>query len=56
MAQRGITGGIDLSVGAVMALAGALVPPVFNAARAQGYPVLGLVYKPGVNGDFLGFN
>lgn len=36
------TGGIDLSVGAVMALAGALAPLIFTSDFAQAYPVLGL--------------
>jgi ribose/xylose/arabinose/galactoside ABC-type transport system permease subunit len=36
------TGGIDLSVGAVMALAGALAPLIFGSAFGQAYPVLGL--------------
>lgn len=36
------TAGIDLSVGAVMALAGALAPLIFKSAFAEQYPVLGL--------------
>lgn len=36
------TGGIDLSVGAVMALAGAIAPLVFGSAFGQAYPALGL--------------
>ncbi|WP_457936323.1 ABC transporter permease [Mesorhizobium sp. 10J20-29] len=36
------TGGIDLSVGAVMALAGALAPLVFQSAFGVTYPGLGL--------------
>lgn len=36
------TGGIDLSVGAVMALAGALAPLIFQSDFAAAYPVLGL--------------
>ncbi|MDU9004562.1 ABC transporter permease [Sedimentitalea todarodis] len=36
------TGGIDLSVGAVMALAGALAPLIFQSEFAMAYPVLGL--------------
>ena len=37
------TGGIDLSVGAVMALAGALAPLVFQSAFGVAYPGLGLL-------------
>ena len=38
------TGGIDLSVGAVMALAGALAPLIFMLGVRRGsYPVIGLV-------------
>lgn len=37
------TGGIDLSVGAVMALAGALAPLIFLSDFGQAYPVLGLL-------------
>jgi simple sugar transport system permease protein/ribose transport system permease protein len=37
------TGGIDLSVGAVMALAGALAPLIFGSGLGQAYPTLGLV-------------
>lgn len=37
------TGGIDLSVGAVMALAGALAPLVFLSPFGVAYPALGLV-------------
>ena len=37
------TAGIDLSVGAVMALAGALAPLIFGSAFGQAYPVAGLV-------------
>ena len=37
------TGGIDLSVGAVMALAGALAPLIFGSAFGMANPVLGLV-------------
>ena len=37
------TGGIDLSVGAVMALAGALAPLIFGSQFGQAYPALGLV-------------
>lgn len=37
------TGGIDLSVGAVMALAGALAPLIFGSPFGLAYPVLGLV-------------
>ncbi|MEM7465204.1 MAG: ABC transporter permease, partial [Pseudomonadota bacterium] len=37
------TGGIDLSVGAVMALAGALAPLIFLSPFGVEYPVLGLV-------------
>ena len=36
------TGGIDLSVGAVMALAGALAPLIFTSDFAVAYPTLGL--------------
>ena len=36
------TGGIDLSVGAVMALAGALAPLIFTSSLGVEYPVLGL--------------
>lgn len=36
------TGGIDLSVGAVMALSGAMAPIIFTSDLAQSYPVLGL--------------
>ncbi|MEO1103330.1 MAG: ABC transporter permease, partial [Pseudomonadota bacterium] len=36
------TGGIDLSVGAVMALSGALAPLIFGSAFGLEYPVLGL--------------
>ena len=34
------TGGIDLSVGAVMALAGAIVPLIFLSSAGQSFPVL----------------
>lgn len=37
------TGGIDLSVGAVMALAGALAPLIFGSAFGMANPVIGLV-------------
>lgn len=37
------TGGIDLSVGAVMALSGALAPLIFMSEFGQAYPVLGLI-------------
>lgn len=37
------TGGIDLSVGAVMALAGALAPLIFGSAFGMANPVLGLL-------------
>lgn len=37
------SGGIDLSVGAVMALAGALAPLIFLSEPAQNYPALALV-------------
>ncbi|MBX2805219.1 MAG: ABC transporter permease [Hyphomicrobiales bacterium] len=37
------TGGIDLSVGAVMALAGALAPLIFTSSFGVEYPVLGLI-------------
>ena len=37
------TGGIDLSVGAVMALAGALAPLIFGSAFGVEYPLLGLI-------------
>jgi len=37
------TGGIDLSVGAVMALAGALAPLIFGSELGVAYPLLGLV-------------
>ncbi|MEM5585960.1 MULTISPECIES: ABC transporter permease [unclassified Roseibium] len=37
------TGGIDLSVGAVMALSGALAPLIFQSELGTAYPVLGLV-------------
>jgi len=37
------TAGIDLSVGAVMALAGALAPLIFQSEFGTAYPVLGLV-------------
>lgn len=37
------TGGIDLSVGAVMALSGALAPLIFQSEFGTAYPVLGLV-------------
>jgi len=37
------TGGIDLSVGAVMALSGALAPLIFGSAFGTAYPALGLV-------------
>lgn len=36
------TGGIDLSVGAVMALAGALAPLIFTSSFGVDYPLLGL--------------
>ncbi|MHA3980181.1 ABC transporter permease [Halovulum sp. GXIMD14794] len=36
------TGGIDLSVGAVMALAGALAPLIFGSSFGLAYPVLGV--------------
>ncbi|MDB6176391.1 ABC transporter permease [Paracoccus sp. Z330] len=36
------TGGIDLSVGAVMALSGAMAPIIFTSEFAQAYPVPGL--------------
>lgn len=36
------TGGIDLSVGAVMALAGALAPLIVTSSFAEAYPILGL--------------
>ncbi|MDD1782779.1 ABC transporter permease [Enterovibrio sp. ZSDZ35] len=36
------TAGIDLSVGAVMALAGALSPLIFTSSFAESYPALGL--------------
>lgn len=37
------TGGIDLSVGAVMALAGAIAPLIFLSEFGQSYPVIGLL-------------
>ncbi|MGH1480923.1 MAG: ABC transporter permease [Geminicoccales bacterium] len=37
------TAGIDLSVGAVMALAGALAPLIFGSAFGMEYPMLGLI-------------
>lgn len=37
------TGGIDLSVGAVMALAGALAPLIFGSQFGMDYPTLGLI-------------
>ncbi|MCP4382934.1 MAG: ABC transporter permease, partial [Hyphomicrobiales bacterium] len=37
------TGGIDLSVGAVMALAGALAPLIFMSEFGTSYPVIGLI-------------
>lgn len=37
------TGGIDLSVGAVMALSGALAPLIFLSEFGTAYPVLGLI-------------
>jgi simple sugar transport system permease protein/ribose transport system permease protein len=37
------TGGIDLSVGAVMALAGALAPLIFGSELGQAWPALGLI-------------
>jgi len=37
------TGGIDLSVGAVMALSGALAPLIFGSQFGIDYPVLGLI-------------
>lgn len=37
------TGGIDLSVGAVMALAGALAPLIFLSEYAQAYPIIALI-------------
>ncbi|MEM9635315.1 MAG: ABC transporter permease [Pseudomonadota bacterium] len=37
------TGGIDLSVGAVMALSGALAPLIFQSEFGTAYPALGLV-------------
>jgi ribose/xylose/arabinose/galactoside ABC-type transport system permease subunit len=37
------TGGVDLSVGAVMALAGALAPLIFGSELGQSYPTLSLV-------------
>jgi ribose/xylose/arabinose/galactoside ABC-type transport system permease subunit len=37
------TGGVDLSVGAVMALAGALAPLIFGSELGQAYPALGLI-------------
>jgi ribose/xylose/arabinose/galactoside ABC-type transport system permease subunit len=36
------TGGIDLSVGAIMALAGALAPLIFQSELGQMYPVFGV--------------
>ncbi|SET94233.1 ABC transporter permease [Paracoccus homiensis] len=42
------TGGIDLSVGAVMALAGALAPLIFLSDFAQANPALGLIAAIGV--------
>lgn len=36
------TGGIDLSVGAIMALAGALAPLIFQSELGQAYPFLGV--------------
>ncbi|QMU59240.1 MAG: ABC transporter permease [Boseongicola sp.] len=36
------TGGIDLSVGAIMALAGALAPLIFLSEFGQAYPALGI--------------
>ena len=51
------TGGIDLSVGAIMALAGALAPLVFLSPFGVQYPVLGLVAAfvlPLVVATFLG--
>lgn len=36
------TGGIDLSVGAIMALAGALAPMIFLSEFGQAYPALGI--------------
>lgn len=37
------TGGVDLSVGAVMALAGALAPLIFGSELGRAYPTFGLV-------------
>lgn len=37
------TGGIDLSVGAIMALSGALAPLIFTSPLGIEYPVLGLI-------------
>ncbi|WP_022951083.1 ABC transporter permease [Leucothrix mucor] len=37
------TGGIDLSVGAVMALAGAIAPLIFLSEFGQSYPIIGLI-------------
>ncbi|MEP3198024.1 MAG: ABC transporter permease [Lentilitoribacter sp.] len=37
------TGGIDLSVGAIMALAGALAPLIFSSEFGQAYPTLGII-------------
>lgn len=37
------TGGIDLSVGAVMALSGALAPLIFQSEIGTAYPALGLI-------------
>ena len=37
------TGGIDLSVGAVMALSGALAPLIFQSEFGTAFPVLGLI-------------
>ena len=42
------TGGIDLSVGAVMALAGALAPPIFGSDFAVAHPALGLAAAIGL--------
>ncbi|MEM6891318.1 MAG: ABC transporter permease [Pseudomonadota bacterium] len=37
------TGGIDLSVGAIMALSGALAPLIFLSPFGEAYPMLGLI-------------
>ncbi|WP_171180880.1 ABC transporter permease [Ruegeria sp. HKCCD8929] len=42
------TGGIDLSVGAIMALSGAMAPLIFLSPYAEAYPTIGLTAAIGV--------